>query len=284
MKLVIYGLLALLGLEFNVLAATKINIPVVTAKKIDLSENVETLIYPAKVESKVFSILLAESDGVVQNILNIGTPVKTGQSLMKIRNSDPVYQYAPVQVRSPVKGIISEVFVTDGAQVVRGEKLATVIDPTQTRIVVEIPNSDLTKIKSGQKGTFQFSPATTEDQKIHVEVLGISPLVNGLTGTASAVLNISDKNTLRAGTLGKVEFQLMSGKQILVDENSIVYRNSQPFVRIIENDISKYREVTLGARQAGKVVIIKGLRIGEWIVGKSSQYIPDNKKIKIEKE
>lgn len=284
MKLLVAILLNFSLLQSATSFAAPENIPVVTAKKIDLSDNVETLIYPAKVESKVYSVLLAENDGVVQNILNIGTEVKRGQSLLKIRNSDPVYQYAPIQARSPVNGIVSEVFVTEGAQVVRGEKLVTIIDPKQTRIVVEIPNSDLTKVKQGLKGTFQFNSLNSDDEKIKVEVVGISPLVNGLTGTASALLNISQKNTLRAGTLGKVEFQIMSDKQILVDENSVVYRNSQPFVRVIDKDISKYRPVTLGARQSGKVAILKGLHVGELIVGKASQYIPDNKKIKIEQE
>ena len=261
--------------------AAKETVPVVSAQKIELTESAEVLIYPAKVESKIHSVVLAESEGVVRNILTIGSELKRGAVILSIRNSDPVYQYAPVQIKSPVQGVLSEVFVTEGAQVVRGEKLATVIDPEQIRIAVEIPNSDLAKVKKGQIGSFQLNSLNSEE-KAQVEILGVSPLVNNLTGTATAILVFKGKNPFKAGALGKVEFKILAEKQILVDENAIVYKSAQPFIRVIENEIAKYRPVTLGSRQSGKVVVAKGLEVGETIVQKSSQYIPDNKKVKVQ--
>jgi multidrug efflux pump subunit AcrA (membrane-fusion protein) len=261
--------------------AAKENIPLVTAQKIELTESAEILVYPAKVESKIHSVVLAESEGVVRDIKTIGSEVSRGATVLSIRNSDPVYQYAPVLVKSPVNGVLSEVFVTEGAQVIRGEKLATIIDPNQIRISVEVPNSDLMKIVKGQAGTFQLN-SLDKEEKAEVEVIGISPLVNNLTGTATAILLFKSKNIFRAGALGKVEFKILAEKQILVDENSVVYKNALPFVRVIEKETAKYRQVTLGSRQSGKIIISKGLQVGEVIVQKSSQYIPDNKKIKVQ--
>ncbi|MFN8945055.1 MAG: hypothetical protein ACK5WZ_10580, partial [Pseudobdellovibrionaceae bacterium] len=97
--------------------AAKENIPLVTAQKIELTESAEILVYPAKVESKIHSVVLAESEGVVRDIKTIGSEVSRGATVLSIRNSDPVYQYAPVLVKSPVNGVLSEVFVTEGAQV-----------------------------------------------------------------------------------------------------------------------------------------------------------------------
>lgn len=261
--------------------AAKENIPLVTAQKIQLSETAETLIYPAKIESKIHTVVLADADGVVRNMMTLGSEIKRGTTVLTIRNSDPVYQYAPVQIKSPIQGVLSETFVTEGSQVMKGDKLATIIDPEQIRLAVEIPNADLVKIKKGQKGSFLLNNNNSEENT-EVQVLGVSPLVNNLTGTATAILGFKGKTHFKAGTLGKVEFKILAAQQVLVDENAVIYRNAQPFVRVIEAETAKYRAVTLGARQSGQIVIEKGLDIGEVIVKKSSQYIPENKKVKVQ--
>lgn len=266
--------------EKPVHAATE-KIPLVAANKIQLTETSDLLVYPAKVESKIHSVILAETDGVVRQIITLGTPVKRGTTLMSLKQSDPVYQYAPVQVQSPVQGVVSEIFVSEGAQVVRGAKLASVVDPDQIRISLEIPDSELTKIKQGQKGTF-LTKLGSQEIKAEVEVSGVSPLVNTLTGTATAILTFKDKSQLKAGSIGRVEFKLDPAQKIMVDETAIVYRNAKPFVRVIEEEMAKYKAVTLGPRQNGKIVIEEGLKEGETIIQRASQYIPENKKVKIQ--
>ncbi len=68
-------------------------VPVVQVRTIALTESNESLIYPARVEPKVSAAILAESEGVIREVVPLGTLVK-GQVLFKIQQLDPVYQYA----------------------------------------------------------------------------------------------------------------------------------------------------------------------------------------------
>jgi multidrug efflux pump subunit AcrA (membrane-fusion protein) len=262
-------------------APTPESLPIVQIKKIALTESSETLTYPARVESKVSATILAEMEGVVRQVVTLGAAVKKGQVLFKIQQLDPVYQYAPAKILAPVSGVVSQVEVNLGTQVARGQKIATVVDPSQLRVTIEIPGGDLPKI--AKNATAIFTSGSSEGS-VAVAFEGISPLVSSVTGTATAnLLFKSKKNMVSAGTIGKVQVSLKKESSILVSEQSIIYKGADPFVRVLEGDIAKYKPVVLGVRQAGQVEIKKGLAVNDTLIERASKYVPDNKAVKVEK-
>jgi multidrug efflux pump subunit AcrA (membrane-fusion protein) len=257
-------------------------LPIVQIKKVALTEVSETLSYPAKVESKVSAAILAEMEGVVRQVVTLGTPVKKGAVLFKIEQLDPVYQYAPAKILAPVSGVVSQVDVDLGTQVTRGQKIATVVDPSQLRVTVEIPGGDLAKISKDAKVVFASSSVET-GADVHFE--GISPLVSSVTGTATANLSFNSKKvTFNAGTIGKVQITLKGESSIRIPEQAIIYKGADPFVRVLEGDVAKYKAVVLGIRQAGQVQVKKGLAVNDTLIERSSKYVPENKKVKIEEK
>jgi multidrug efflux pump subunit AcrA (membrane-fusion protein) len=281
-----WGLASLLCLgsvsSLSAWAATE-TVPVVQIKKVELTENSETLSYPARVESRVSGAILAEIEGVVREVAVLGTHVKKGQVLFKIQQLDPVYQYAPAKIVAPVSGVVSQVDVNIGTQVTRGQRIATVVDPSQLRVTVEIPGSDLEKLSRHAQVSFSTS-LTEKPEELSFE--GISPLVNPTTGTATANLLFKNKKPrLSAGSIGKIQVTLKSGAAIKVPEQAIVYKGATPYVRVVDaNNIAKYKAVELGVRQAGFVEIKKGLSANETLIERASQYVQDNKAVKIEKD
>ena len=278
-KAIIVGLLCGCSVA---LAATEV-VPIVQIQKVALTENSETLTYPARVESRVSGTILAEIEGVVREVATLGTFVKKGQVLFKIQQLDPVYQYAPAKIVAPVSGVVSQVDVTLGNQVARGQKIATVVDPSQLRVTVEVPGSDLASISADAKVSFSTSVSETTEELMFE---GISPLVNPTTGTATANLLFKNKSLkLSAGTIGKIQVTLKKNAAIKVPEQAIVYKGSNPYVRVVEaNNIAKYKAVELGVRRAGQVEIKKGLSLNEVLIERASQYVQDNKVVKIETE
>lgn len=264
------------------LAATD-TIPVVQIKKVALTENSESLSYPARVESRVSGAILAEIEGVVREVAVLGTPVKKGQVLFKIQQLDPVYQYAPAKIVAPVSGVVSQVEVNIGTQVTRGQRIATVVDPSQLRVTVEIPGSDLEKLTRNAQVSFTTS-LSEKPEELSFE--GISPLVNPTTGTATANLLFKSKNPrLSAGSIGKIQVTLKNGSAIKVPEQAIVYKGAVPYVRVVDaNNIAKYKAVELGTRQAGLVEVKKGLSANETLIERASKYVQDNKAVQVEKD
>jgi multidrug efflux pump subunit AcrA (membrane-fusion protein) len=286
MKAIVFGLLLLsLAILFQPKMAFAIpaseTLPVVQVKKIALTEINETLTYPARVESRVSASILAEMEGVVRQVVTLGTPVKKGQVLFKIQQLDPVYQYAPAKILAPVNGVVSQVDVDLGTQVQRGQKIGTVVDPTQLRVTIEIPGGDLSKLS--KDATVVFTSSSSEQAEA-MKFDGISPLVSSITGTATANLTFkSKKNLFSAGTIGKVQVTLKGETSIRIPEQAIIYKGADPFVRVLEGDVAKYKAVVLGSRQAGQVQIKKGLAVNDTLIERSSKYVPDNKTVKVEK-
>ena len=129
----------------------------VSTRKVQAADLSDVLSYPARVSPKVSTVVLAESDGVVGEVRTpLGQSVHAKERLLKIQHTDPVYRYAPVWVISPVDGVVSSVEVNQGSYVTRGQKLATVTDPTQVRITVEVPASDLSYVTKGAVGEFRL--------------------------------------------------------------------------------------------------------------------------------
>lgn len=258
-------------------------VPVVQVKKVTLTENSETFSYPARVESRVSGAILAEVEGVVREVATLGTRVKKGQVLFRIQQLDPVYQYAPAKIVAPITGVVSQVEVNIGTQVTRGQRIATVVDPRQLRVTVEIPGGDLEKITPSAKMTFATS-LSEKPEELSLE--GVSPLVNPTTGTATANLLFKNQNPkLSAGTIGKIQVHLKSGSAIKIPEQAIVYKGANPFVRVVDtNNIATYKAVELGLRQGGQVEIKKGLSVNEILIERASQYIQDKKAVQIEKD
>ncbi len=253
--------------------------PQVFVSQVKAKELFDQFTYPARVVSKVNSTILADSDGVVSKIYApLGQKVSARARILQITHTDPVYQYAPIVVVAPAAGIVSGVEITEGAQVVKGQKLATVTDPRQTKIQVEVPALDLPSVKPGLEG--EFLP-TGADQPLKIKVIGVSPYVDPATGTAPCdiVLAQSEKYALSPGGLGQVSFKANLRRGFMIPDSAVLYKGAQTFVRLVKDGKAMQVPVTLGRKQRGNVEILKGLEENATLVERSSRYIGDGEEV-----
>ena len=258
---------------------------IVFVRQLKDAELFDQLIYPAKVISQVNTVILSETDGIVTKILSpLGQSVIGHQNLMVISHIDPIYQYAPMTILAPVSGVVSSVEVTEGTQVSKGQRLATVMDPKKIRVTLEIPAQDLALIFKGMSG--EFKPMGSE-QIISVKVRGVSPFVDPATGTASCEVELSSpgkkKVLVSPGLLGQVSFKANQHSGISIPDTALFYKGSETFVRVIEGEKAKHLPVVLGKKQRGYVEILKGLPPNSVLVERSSRYIGDGESVTVEK-
>lgn len=254
--------------------------PVVVALKLAPSELYDSLIYPARIVSRINAAVLAESEGIVQTIhRRVGTKVAAGEKILTLVNPDPAYTYAPFVVHSPVNGVVSGLFVTTGSRVNRGQSLATITDPQQTHAQIEVTVTDLPEIETGMKGELEIG-----DAKVGVTVKGVSPTVDPGTGTASAELDIHSKNQklLRPGQMGRARFRARLHKGIQLPESAIFYRGETTLVRVLDDQKAIFREVKLGPVRQGKFEVTDGLKAGETVVTRSNTFIADGEKVQVQ--
>ena len=261
--------------------------PVVFVNPVKLTELSETLTYPARVEPRIRASVVAENDGVVSRIIApLGRTVRAGAPILVIRNTDPVYQYAPMNVTSPVAGVVSRVEVTEGSRVARGDKLVMVTDPDQVRVVVEVTAQDVSSIKPGLQAQLKVPGQAESEPGLKVRVRGISPFVDPATGTASCELEL-DKNAKKSslpplGVIGRVLFQVNVRKGVSIPDAAITYRGKEPIVRVVSEGKSKLRSVQVGRKESGLVEILRGLKAGDQLIERTSGFVADGEDVEVQ--
>jgi multidrug efflux pump subunit AcrA (membrane-fusion protein) len=259
--------------------------PVVFVLEAKPSELSDLLTYPARVEPKIKAAVIAEADGVVSRIHTpLGTRVATNSPLLVIRNTDPVYQYAPMVVQSPVSGVVSRVDVTEGSRVSRGDKLLLVTDPENARVVVEVTAQDLASFRPGLEGHLALPNQTGGSIKIRVK--GLSPFVDPATGTASCELELVKEkggaNRLPPpGVIGRATFRVNIHNGFSLPDSALTFRGKDPYVRVVNGTKAKLVPVTLGRKQAGFVEIVKGLSQGDRVIERASGFVADGEEVEI---
>jgi multidrug efflux pump subunit AcrA (membrane-fusion protein) len=254
----------------------------VFVKKVQLEQISDILNYPARINAKVNATVLSESQGIVSDVLvTLGQSVKAQQILMILKHTDPIYQFAPLQVRAPIAGIVSSIEVTQGSHVTDGQLLAAVINPSQIELQTEIPAQDLSVMKKGVLGEFKLPG---QEKALQVEVIGVSPFVKPTTGTASAKLKIVSgvNQILSPGMQGQVSFKTHLHSGFLIPDSAIVYKGKETFVKVVEGKKIKQIAVELGAKQRGLVEIPKGLTVDLELVERSSRSVGEGETVTVE--
>jgi multidrug efflux pump subunit AcrA (membrane-fusion protein) len=256
--------------------------PVVLVEPAHVAELADLITYPARVTSKINAGVYAPNDGVITSLpVTLGRTVRAGEALLRIKNTDPVYEYVPVPVEAPVAGVISTLDVTLGARVTKGQALATITDPSKQRLVVEVPASDLGRVQSGLEGTLAV-PALGA-KALPVKIAGLSPLVDPATGTATAELDVVGSPTaLPLGALGKVTFATNKRQGIQVPEQAIVYRGKDTLVRIVDGGKAKLAPVQIAETRKGLTEIASGLKDGVLVIVRASGFVADGQDVTVQ--
>lgn len=256
--------------------------PIVFIEEIKSSEIFDVLSYPARLIPKVNATLVSDVDGVVQSIsAPLGQKVKRGQKVMTLKSTDPVYDYAPFSLNAQVAGIVSSIEVTEGTRIVKGQKLAQITDPGKVKITIEVSVADFSAIRPGLEGSLSV-PGLAEP--IGVKVIGISPLVDAATGSATAELAaLQGAPALPPGAIGKVIFRAREHQGVQIPEGSVTFKGPDPFVRIVEGEQAKYVPVQLGETRQGFVEVVKGLNVGQKVIVRANAFVAEGEKVEIQK-
>ncbi|MCO4794179.1 MAG: HlyD family efflux transporter periplasmic adaptor subunit [Bacteriovoracaceae bacterium] len=278
MRVLITMMFSFIILTHSAIAAGKDKIKSVFVKQASQTEVFDLYTFPARIDPEVNSLILSETQGVVTKLpVVLGQKVKKGQIVAKVKNTDPVFKFKPVVLKSPINGVVSAVYFSQGSQVTRGEKLLLVTDPKQVKILIEIPSKDLGSLKKGMKGDLFLK---SSKKPVAIEVVGISPYVHPATGTATAqIKTVKKDHMLTPGTLGKVSFKSNIHKGIMLPQSVLTYVGKFPHIRLVEEKDKKHLikkvKVEIGPKRRGQVEILSGLKKGSFVVERSSGFIKD---------
>jgi len=277
-KILLIGLCLFLNIRTIIGAET---LPTVLIEAIEKKEVFDLLVYPVRIEPRILATVLTETSGVVEELkVRIGDTVKKNQMIAKVRHLDPVYGGRSVEVKATINGVVSQVYMTEGAQVQVGERVLVLTEPNDAKIMMMVSAQDLPKLIVGQKAMLSVRGVIENHE---VEIRGLSPLVDFATGTAPVeLISTNPEVPLPLGAIGRVELRTQMKEGFLVARDSLFYRGEASFVRLASPEgMVSVKPVTTGRKRGGKIEILSGLNEGDWLILRSSKFLKEGAQVTI---
>ena len=201
-----------------------------------------------------------------------------GMKILGIRNPADLAKTpssAQIPVLAPISGEVVERLVAPGQVVQAGQTQAfTISDLSTVWVLANVYQANLASVRSGDDVVVQTD---AYPGSFHGRISYVSPALDPNTRTLQARIIVDNPGerlkkdmyctvTVSAGTLSNV---------IAVPDSSVLHDdNNQPFVYVAngENQFGR-RDVEVGQSENGKSQIIKGISVGERVVGDGSLFL-----------
>jgi membrane fusion protein, copper/silver efflux system len=185
-----------------------------------------------------------------------------------------------VEILSQVEGVVIEKSIVQGAYVETGKDLFRIADLSSVWIEIDLHQPDLPLVKVGDKVkvTLPSSPGETFDETVAY----ISPWLERESRTARARIEAPNpEGKLKPGMYATASIECDLGEALAVDEDAILDTGARQIAFVEKGDgVLEPREVKIGARADGLVVVLEGLEEGEKVVTSANFLIDSESKIK----
>jgi RND family efflux transporter MFP subunit len=179
---------------------------------------------------------------------------------------------AGVLVRSPIDGIVAQVYAVAGSYLEVGEALFHVVQPDRLWLEARIAEADLGRLHNPTAAWFEvegFEQPFQIDPEQGGRQVAFSTVVDVVSRTTPLIFEFPNSNSaLRIGMFARVH--VLNGKavdDIAVPRSALVDHNGQAVVYVLLGGESfERRIVQLGIRDGNYVQVRKGLAVGEYIV------------------
>jgi len=200
-----------------------------------------------------------------------------GMKILGIRNPADLAKApssAQIQVLAPLSGEVVERLVSPGQVVQAGQTQAfTISDLSTVWVLANVYQADLASIRNGDDVV-----VTTDAYpgSFHGKISYVSPSLDPTTRTLQARIVVDNPGEkLKKDMYCTVSVTAGSISAIAVPDSSILRDdNNQPFVYVtIGNNQFGRRDVEIGPSQNGQTQILKGISVGERVVGDGSLFL-----------
>ena len=216
-----------------------------------------------------------------------GDRVKKSQIVAVVDRDVDGMKFERVEVTSPVDGTVGMVYLDEGASVSppepapsMGTPIIKVINMDQVKVVVNVVEEELGKIKKGQEANVKVD--AYPDKTFSGKVSLISPVVNQLTRTASVEVTVPNPNhLLKPGMFAQAEISLGNMEElILIPAHTILQEGGKKKVFVVMDGKAVTRDVETGISQRDWVEIKSGLAENDSLIVSGQYMVKANEPVK----
>lgn len=166
---------------------------------------------------------------------------------------------------APFSGVVSDLTVVDGDFISANKKIASLFDPQNLEIVVNLLEYDFPKVKVGQQVAVHALPIT------HTEYTGrvaeINPSIDATGHFEVTVKLTGSTGGLTPGMSANVSIVALKEEQVVVVPlKAVVNKSGKSVVFTYEEGLAKWNYVTLGEQNGEYVEIIDGINAKSQVI------------------
>ena len=187
--------------------------------------------------------------------------------------SDLELKKSRTEIKAPVAGYISKRTVQIGgiASGSRDPMYNIVMDGT-LKLLAEVPESDLPKIKIGQKASITVNGFA---KAIEGEVKLISPEVNEQTRIGLAHIKVAEGTRIPLGAFGRAVISLAASDGVALPLTAVTFGETGPTVQLIRDGHVKVQKVITGLVGTSDIEITDGVVPGDIYVARAGSFVRD---------
>jgi HlyD family secretion protein len=180
---------------------------------------------------------------------------------------------ARTEIKAPVAGYISKRTIQIGgiAASSRDPMYNIVMDGT-LKLLAEVPESDLPKIKIGQKASITVNGF---DKAIEGEVKLISPEVDATTRIGIAHIKVSQGTRVPLGAFGRAVISLAASDGVALPLTAVTFGETGPTVQIVKDGKVHVQKVITGLVSTSDIEITDGVAAGDMYVARAGSFVRD---------
>lgn len=167
-------------------------------------------------------------------------------------------------IKAPISGQISSLSKEIGELMTRGENIAQIDLLTNFKIRARIDEYYISRIFTGQKGTFQFN-----NQGYELEIKKIYPAVTNGSFEVDLVFTDTPPQTIKRGQTLSIRLALSDKSEaMLLARGSFYQSTGGNWVYIInpETGIARKQEIKIGKQNPNYYEVLEGLKIGDIVI------------------
>ncbi|MBI4675985.1 MAG: efflux RND transporter periplasmic adaptor subunit [Elusimicrobia bacterium] len=269
--------------ELARLAAIDSETFLVRTEKAQVRDIEEKLVLVGTVKALEEAVLFPRVDGKLRkNLVAEGQPVLRDQAVAMVERDEVGVVYEPAPVPSTIDGVVGKTYQDPGANVTPQTPIALVVNQSQVRVKVDLPERYLGLIAAGQAA--HLSVDAYQGRRFNGKVFRVSPVVDPASRSAAIeVLAGNADGRLKSGMFAVVE--LVVGKRasaLSVSADSVQSdgRNAS-VVFLAEGAKAAARPVTVGVKTPEYAEILRGIKPGDLIISSGLYGLKDGSKIEV---
>jgi RND family efflux transporter MFP subunit len=207
--------------------------------------------------------------------------MKLGFENAAIQLDNAKKQLSNTQVVAPFSGYITRRNVEPGALLNVGVPVADMVDVSELKVSLRVPENDVYALRQGQEVTLTASiyPEAVYAGKVsHTGLQGD----NAHTYPVEIIVPNSHEYPLKAGTY--VNVQINAGQPapaLMIPRNAIVSSVKEPSVYLIDGDVARLTRITTGRDGGEYLEVLSGLNENDRVVISGQINLADGTKVSI---